>query len=288
MTKVNLIPLNFEDYIGKFIAQSVLIFSEEEIFLGKGLLVIDLIKYMNDKSQLEITVKENDVKLESKNYILKAIIEIEGEFIKLHIGCNFYNEKQGMIISHVKVEDISILEVTESDYHDFSSLNQQLDWKKIRIPIELKGKDKVDEADAFEALCLDIIGEWGAKNIDRIGKGPDRARDGCFKVEAHSWIPIITDYSNSWILQCKYSKDYDNLQIDDIYKEAIKVIMHKPDYYLLMTNRKLSSDFYDWFREGIHEIQYYIPFKCILIDRQQIESVLAMPTMSHIKKKYFE
>lgn len=282
-----------EDVLGKFNGKYIAVYDEDDVFYCKGTVLLDLFNYAREMYQgnsdglIKVTVKDLDADRTEGNYILKSVLKIEDTYIEKTISASAFQLLEDVLTSEIRLSDISIAMVTESEYDDFQMKKNQIDWKKIKLPDNLAGKDTVSEADAFEAMCQEIIEKWGAKDFERIGKGADRGRDGAFKISADSWIPIITGYANTWILQCKYSKEYSNLQIEEVYKEVVKVIMHKPDYYLLMTNRKVTSDFLDWFKQSLQNNIYYIPFKCILIDRQQIESILEHPDMSRIKKKYF-
>lgn len=285
--------LSKEDVIANYNGKNIAIYDEDNLFCCKGTLFLDLYNYIKEISQgnstalIKVTIENLDADMSDGNFTLKSVMEIENVYIEKEIRASNLRLVNGSLLTNIALSDISITEVTEHEYEEFQKIKNEIDWKKINIPGNLSGKDNCTEADAFEAMCQEIVEKWGAKDFERIGKGADRGRDGTFKISADSWIPIITGYSNTWILQCKYSKDYSNLQIDEIYKEIVKVIMHKPDYYLLMTNRKVTNDLIDWFKETLQNNKYYIPFKCILIDRQQIESVLENPEMSRIKKKYF-
>lgn len=285
--------LSKDEVIQKFGGEKIAIYDDGDNYRCKGTIILDLFNYMREKYQghsdgiIKITLKDLDADISEGSYTLKSIMKIQDNYIEKVIDICSLELLDDYLVGEIKLSNISIDVVTELEYEEFLKKKNEIDWKRIKIPANLSGKDNFTEADAFEAMCQEIVEKWGAKDFERIGKGADRGRDGTFKISADSWIPIITGYSNNWILQCKYSKDYSNLQIDEIYKEVVKVIMHKPDYYLLMTNRKVTSDLIDWFKETLQNNKYYIPFKCILIDRQQIESVLENPEMSRIKKKYF-
>ncbi|WP_102694006.1 restriction endonuclease [Rummeliibacillus pycnus] len=284
--------LSTREYLDKFVGEPIKIYNDSDDFIGKGKFIISFLeitaKPFSESSEVTITIKELDVKLDSDNYKLSSIVkEDEDNFISLDINLVNLKIESGNLIGRVNFSEFHITKSDKESYERFSEYTRKLNWREIKLPKEYAGKDKVDEAGAFEALCLDIISHWGGQNIEIIGKGQDRGRDGEFKIAAYSWIPILTNYSNSWILQCKYSKDYDNLSVREIYEEVVKVLMHKPDYYLLMTNRKITSDFKDWFEKALKENKYHIPFKCILINKTQIEQILADPEMSYIKRKYF-
>ncbi|MFC5591261.1 hypothetical protein ACFPRA_20470 [Sporosarcina soli] len=288
----NIGPLEVREYFDNFIGETIKIYSQQDEEVGKGRLSIDFHAFnmglytQSGDPKLSLTIKELDMKALDDNYKLLSIITLDSNYYKLEVNMIDLKSSDGRLKGNAELNNIIISLTTLEDYEEFRIYTQSINWEEIKLPGEFAGKDKVDEAGAFEALCLDIINEWGGQNLEIIGKGADRARDGCFNIAAYSWIPIITDYSNKWVLQCKYSKGYENLQISEIYDEITKVLMHKPDYFLLMTNRKITSDFLDWFNT-LKDTKYHIPFKCILINKTQIEQVLAEPKMSHIKRKYF-
>lgn len=69
----------------------------------------------------------------------------------------------------------------------------------------------------------------------------------------------------------------------------VKVIMHKPDHYLLITNRKITSDFSDWIDNQVFSnTDYFIPFKVHLIQKEQLEVILSTPQYRIIMQKYFD
>lgn len=284
--------LTEEDILNKFNGHYVALYREDS-FYCKGIMLLDLFSYAQEKYKglsdglIKMSIKDFDAEGMAGIYVIRSILKIEKEYVEITITSTEFEILENQLISEIKTSDTAIKIVPETAYSEFLNEKNQIDWKKIRLSPELSGKDTSSEADAFEAMCQEIVEKWGAKDFERIGKGADRGRDGTFKISADSWIPIITDYANTWILQCKYSREYSNLQIDEVYKEVVKVIMHKPDYYLIMTNRKITSDFLDWFKQSLQNSNNYIPFKCILIDRQQIEFILEQPDMIRIKKKYF-
>lgn len=285
--------LNVRQYFNLFNVESIKVYSIEDELIGKGTLVIsyfdmDAKQYkLMESTELDIKIKELDAKFEDDEYKICSIVNSDENYYKLEVSSAKLENDNGKLKGKLHFDNITITLSDKESYIEFVAYTQKINWKDISLPEGYAGKDKVDEAGAFEALCLDIVKHWGGKNLEIIGKGPDRARDGAFKVTAYSWIPILTDYSNDWILQCKYSKEYNNLQISEVYDEVTKVLMHKPDYFLLMTNRKISSDFNDWFEAALKENKYHIPFKCILINKTQLEQILAEPEMSYIKRKYF-
>lgn len=287
--------LNLEVHLDKFINREVKVLDVEGTEKAKGKMGIsDFIAVIRQYTEFtnipefNITIGNLDKPLGKDNYVIYSVNKInESAYCSLNISPNEYSAESGTLDSTVPFSSLTINEVTKKEYEDFEADIQSLDWKRIIIPPAYTGKDKLTEADAFEMMCQEIVLEWGAKNMRQIGKGPDRARDGTFEIEADSWIPIITNYSNLWVMQCKYSQGYANLNEAEIYSEIAKVLMHKPDYYLLMTNRKVTSDFNDWFKSVFEDNKYHIPFKSVLIGQKQLEQILAMPNMRAIRLKYF-
>lgn len=287
--------MNLEDYIDKFLNQEVKILGVDDIEKAKGKMsisnfttVIRRYTEFTEIPEFNITIGNIDRTIGKDNYLIYSVNKIDDStYCSLNIGVNEYSVESGTLYSTVPFSSLSITEVTKKEYEDFKEDIQSLDWTRIAIPPSYTGKDKLTEADAFELMCQEIVSDWGAKNFRQIGKGPDRARDGIFEIEADSWIPITTNYSNLWILQCKYSQNYANLTESEIYSEITKVLMHKPDYYLLMTNRKITSDFSDWFDSVFRGNKYHIPFKSVLIGQKQLEQILAMPAMQTIRQRYF-
>ncbi len=239
---------------------------------------------VTEQDSIKVSVKNLVYPLNSNQYIVTSTIEQEGHFYLLEINC--YWESYGTLVAkNIEVEHCSFSEISKQEYDTIKKRTvYNFDWSNIIIEPG-GGKTK---ADAFEDLCIEMISKWQVLNLDRIGKGVDRGRDGTFIVNMDSWIPIVNK-PTKWVLQCKYSESYAKLEIDEIYSEMVKVLMHEPDYYLLMTNRKITSDFLDWFNsKTISDSPYFIPYKKILIQREQLESELSKPEFLEIRMKYFK
>ncbi|MEG8975258.1 hypothetical protein U8Y98_00790 [Priestia megaterium] len=284
--------------IKPFMGEVCSLYNENGQFLAKGRLQISTFSMlmnnfqthgpMNNIDKVEVTIKDIDMAVEEGAYSVHSIVSKQGEYISLNVKNFNYRCDTNDLTQEIDLDLFSISNTDQETYNSFLNKKQELDWTNILIPDGCTGGDSASKADAFESLCQEIIQRWGAKVFSGIGKGTDRGRDGTFQVEADSWIPITTNYSNSWILQCKYSETYKNLEIRDIYPEMIKVIMHQPDYYLLMTNRKITNDFNDWFDSNLmQDTNYFIPFKKVIIGRQQLEHILVTKEMIDLKRKYF-
>lgn len=284
--------------IQKFSGENCKLYNEKGEFLTKGQLKIQVpfqitlenyqmfspIKKVEKK--ITITIKNMKKDIPDGIFNLHSILKEKNSFLEVKLKNIELIQENDTLVQAVDIFRPTFNTVNELDYETFNKTFKVLDWTRIEIPHGVKGKDTATQADAFESMCQEIVQKLGAKNLGAIGKGTDRGRDGTFLIDANSWIPITTNYSNSWILQCKYSKNYSNLSETDVYKEIVKVLMHKPDYFLIMTNRKVTSDFNDWLK-SINEIEYHIPFKVVIIGREGLEEILSMPTMESIRDKYF-
>lgn len=235
-----------------------------------------LVSYKEDFSgEYEETVNEHGVKSLPKRYIAMEIEFEQAELIERNLKLN---AAPASIRFFVVDEDL----VNKLDSVSF------IDWRNIIIPPDIITKGEPKKYDAFEALCHEILVEWKVKNIQTFAKGTDDGRDGVFLVEADSWIPTVTDCVNKWVLQCKYSDSLEkNIQPSEIYDEIIKVIKHKPDYYLLMTNRNVTGNFQSWFDDVFNREDSYIPLKGVLIGKKGMEDILNRDEMRRIRKKYF-
>ncbi|HEE9033890.1 TPA: hypothetical protein R2I11_004201 [Bacillus cereus] len=238
----------------------------------------------DENESITVSVKNLTYPLESGVYIVKTTLNYENSFYLLEISS--YWESYGTLVTkNLDAKVVLFMEVNEQEYETFKKrIVFNFDWPNIIVQPSGVGQTK---SDSFEDLCIEMISKWQVLNLDRIGKGVDRARDGSFIVNMDSWIPIVNK-PTKWVLQCKYSEQNSKLEIDEIYSEMVKVLMHQPDYYLLMTNRKITSDFIDWFNsETINSSPYFIPFKKILIQKEQIEAELSKPEFLEIRMKYF-
>ncbi|OKL36682.1 hypothetical protein [Domibacillus mangrovi] len=284
--------------IQKFSGEPCKLYNEKGEFVSKGQIKISMPfldtmrRYqihspVKDDNQIDLIIKNLSYKqINRGNYTIRSIVGDDDSYLKVEIK-NLELEKVSDKLTQRIDPSVSVItKVDKTAYDDFHKKLEALDWPNILIPPGCKGGDKATQADAFESMCQEIVLKWGAKNFGAIGKGTDRGRDATFLIEAHSWIPISTNYSNSWVLQCKYSNNYSNLSTKDIYEELVKVLMHKPDYFLLMTNRKVTNDFNDWL-ESLNGLDYYIPFKVVFIGKEELEEILSMPTMLSIREKYF-
>ncbi|CAM3803683.1 hypothetical protein ABER99_21335 [Paenibacillus glucanolyticus] len=240
-----------------------------------------------DTNECRLALKQ--ITKELKDGIYKVIVLTQyddNKYALLEIeGINWEN-KRGYLETKVPIPTLSIQPITKDEYIEISKTTYEFDWSKLNVPPGCSG---TKQSDAFEDLINELIlHSKDIVNYARIGTGVDRARDGQFEINMASWLPKV-NASTRWILQCKYSVDKNtSLAIDEIYSEMIKVLMHKPDYYLLVTNRKITSDFLDWFNSDLMlETNYFIPYKKILIQREELEELLVQPEYIHLRKKFF-
>ncbi|MGG6447693.1 hypothetical protein [Pseudobacillus badius] len=295
MTKLN------NDYlltdIQKFSGEPCKLYNEKGELVSKGQIKItipflstmreyQMHSPMKDDNEIVLTVNKLYKQINGGKYTIKSVIEDDDSYLEVEVKDLALEKVSDRLTQKIGPSVPVITKVDKSDYHNFHKELATLDWTNILIPPGCKGKDKATQADSFESMCQEIVLKWGAKNFGAIGKGADRGRDGTFLIEAHSWIPISTNYSNLWILQCKYSKNYANLSSTDVYEELVKVLMHRPDYFLIMTNRKVTSDFNDWLK-SLNDLNYHIPFKVVFIGKEELEEILSLPTMLEIREKYF-
>lgn len=214
-----------------------------------------------DDDECRLALKQVTKELDDGVYKVSVLTKYEGAYVILESPDLNWENKNGFLESRVSLQALGIRTISEEEYMEISSMTYEFDWSKLIIPTGCSG---TGQADAFEDLINEIIlsESNGVVNYGRIGTGVDRARDGQFEIDMASWLPKV-NATTRWILQCKYSVDKNtSLKIDEIYSEMIKVLMHKPDYYLLVTNRKITSDFIDWFQSDLmSNTNYYIPYK---------------------------
>ncbi len=93
------------------------------------------------------------------------------------------------------------------------------------------------------------------------------------------------------ILQFKYSESCKNITQKEIWEELTKCVRYFPDDYILVTNREMTKEVQDWWKDisnGVFQnpnTKYYIPFRLHLINRYDLEGLVNR--YYDIKKKYF-
>ncbi|KUO96187.1 hypothetical protein [Ferroacidibacillus organovorans] len=169
--------------------------------------------------------------------------------------------------------------IDEARYNQVKHPQIVIDWSKIKMQ-----PGNSSQGQAFEELCRDVV----LKNLDLFSnhiflpEGTDGGRDGVY--EAKLSIFPTRSITMKCIMQCKYSVNPETkITRTEIYDEMLKVMVHKPDYYVLVTNRKAISSFVDWFdkvRENKH-----LPFIPVLVLRTTLEAFIS----NHIDiwHKYF-
>jgi len=277
-----------------FNGHDCMIINENNISIGKGCFIFNI---KNVKKNIQDVLIDVTTEIKTTNSNKRYEIKIQNLYTKLKDGEDYFEELKidkmvwknddNRLIGELSEEVISksnIEQITSEDYEVFKNLSFACNWSDIRIPAEGVGKTKPD---AFEDLVQDLLLEsFDIENYSRIGKGADRGRDGQFEKNISGWLPKVT-INTKWIVQCKYSENYNNLDQNEIFNELVKVLIHKIDYYMIVTNRKLTQDFKDWFySEGVQN-HCNFPFKKILIQKEQLESILSQEKFSNIRNKYF-
>lgn len=293
------LQLSIEEIIDKFHNITVKVY-KEKTFLTKGVLKINemrRLRFLKEGFQTldlpesnSLTIKISNLELndiDNPDNIYCVIKDELEDCFELEVSNLLFEKNSSVLTTHIDLIQINVLKVNELKYIDYCNSDFIFDWSNIKIPSNCMGKDRANEADAFESLCRDMILKWGASSFEGIGKGADGGKDGVFDITVASWIPQITRQPDKWILQCKYSKNYDNMKRTEVYDEMVKVITYNPDYYLIMTNRKITDQFQQWFNNISQGRVVTIPFKSILINREQMESYLRDPSMIEIRNKYF-
>jgi hypothetical protein len=238
-----------------------------------------------DNETILVKIKGVDRVLADKKYSILAMREDDdGSYQKVYIDCVDWQINGTMLYEKINFNDIIIDEVKKDEFEQFTKTQYKFDWSNIKTTNSTTGTEKED---AFEDLCIELLNTWKVKDLNRIGKGVDRGRDATCSFKDCK-IPLI-EATSFWVVQCKYSVSYKALEIQEIYKEMVKVIMHKPDHYLLITNRKITSDFSDWINNQVFSnTDYFIPFKVHLIQKEQLEAILSTPQYRSIMQKYFD
>ncbi|ALS09933.1 hypothetical protein ABE82_26320 (plasmid) [Paenibacillus peoriae] len=267
----------------KMLAQATLAIKQATSFTNMKL-AATLETTQNSNPNYTLTLKQITSQLTTGVYQVKVTSEFSGQYFLLDIKDMEWELKNANLSTTVEYDMFKVNSITKSEYKKLSNTNYDFDWSRLNIPDGCSGSK---QADAFEDMVNDMLLRMAPENYSRIGIGVDRARDSQFEINMTSWLPKI-NAPTKWILQCKYSVNQRNLGINEIYKEMIKVLMHKPDYYLLVTNRKLTNDFHDWIKSDLMSTtNYFIPFKAILIQREELESLLLEPEFLDLKNKYF-
>lgn len=184
-------------------------------------------------------------------------------------------------IEKISKEEYENLKTQEINYIDWKNINTNINGEEI-------AKDK-----AFEILCSELINEIKMTKEGTFHPmgGGDAGRDYIWKWPMIDKVNIeFLDLPDEvWIMQCKYSENVDKkLKQEEIWNEIIKVIQHNPNHYIIFTNRKITTSFYDWWN-GICEFdnrrRKFIPFTLHLVGREDIEKLLNL--CPNVKEKYF-
>ncbi|NMC32402.1 MAG: hypothetical protein GYA36_08100 [Veillonellaceae bacterium] len=167
--------------------------------------------------------------------------------------------------------------VPRDRFNEVVGQNRVVDWSKIKC-----FDCAPTPADAFEALCREILLK-SPYYSDRefIGTGVDRGRDGEYYFTEKPFPN--KEKKVKCILQCKYSSSPTTaIKQAEIHDELVKIEQHTPRYYVLATNRKITSDFRDWYcSEGLNKFH----FEKILVNREELEYLIQSD--SALWSKYF-
>lgn len=297
----NNIPVTIE-YLDAFKGHPCYIYDTKSNFLTKGNFYIesgniflnessDLIGYQSKRDN--IILKNLNDSISDGYYIVHIMIKYADEDQYFKLTCkeanfsNLYgNLKSTEIVEMSNLDNhFKIEEATKAEYESFENQSLNFDWANIIIPPNCSGDS---QADAFEDLAQDLLNHLKVQNYERISKGRDNGRDGEFEMDLAGWLPRVSA-PTKWIVQCKYSKNKNNLTQSDIHTEMINILKYKPDFYLLITNRNLTEGFKDWFKNinGISNPDH-IPIKRVLLQREDIEGILSEGKYQSIRKKYFK
>lgn len=159
---------------------------------------------------------------------------------------------------------VDYLKSNETRYEEVLYPPVVIDWANIKLQPGNKRNDQ-----AFEDLCRDLITKDTErfKNHTYFPAGTDGGRDGVYYVHEIVFPSFSAD--KKCIIQCKYSKDVKTrITQQEIHNEFLKAQIHKPDYYILVTNRKTIPNFITWF-EGFQN-----PFKQLLVQRDVLEGLI--------------
>lgn len=239
--------------------------------------------------ELQITIKniEENIPSTETEFIIKAVENPENDVFLLltgsaqweHVGENNPKKLYGVI----NATNIEIANIDEQSYRNFEYENPTIDWSKINT--NYAGGTGKEKEDAFEDLCCALLQQWKVDNLDRTGKGADSGKDAEFTLPEKRIQGL--SFSSRWILQCKYSENYTNLNKEEIYKEMVKVLEHRPDHLLIMTNRKKSAAFDRWFKSPIFKPPDYIPFHVHIIGKDILDKELSKQSNKEIRDKFF-
>lgn len=289
------------DHVKPFMGEHCNIYDNEDALQGKGIFIFDfdlknqscgkasgnLISKMSLELQVTIKNIEGNLLTAVTEFKIQAVQHpTEEVYLRLEFSARWEHSGSNgskSLIGTVNLNEIDIATIDEADYQRFGDTVPTIDWSNINTMYPgATGKEKED---AFEDLCCALIQQCEVENFKRTGKGPDGGKDAEFELRETKIQGM--SFSTKWILQCKYSEHYSNLNKDEIYKEMVKVLQHRPDHLLIMTNRKQSVSFANWIESSLFETPYYIPFHVHIIGKDILDKELFKPQNKAMKDKFF-
>lgn len=182
------------------------------------------------------------------------------------------------------ISELNVEKITKEMYDNINATT--INWAKIKVS---DGKTKDD---MFEYLCNDIMKKIKEPLVESFHSNSyDDGRDWEWKWSCTDWKDERIEMPTlKVIMQCKYSKDCQNISKKEIWEELVKCIEHFPDDYFFVTNREMSTSVRKWWDEISKELYShskarYIPFRLHLINRYDLEYLINK--YYDIKKKYF-
>ncbi|ODP26693.1 hypothetical protein PTI45_03944 [Paenibacillus nuruki] len=275
----------------EFLTRGMFFIESDDLYEASGNLLESSVVFQNNNSNHYVIIKNLHNEIISDSYIIHIMSPGVNNFLKLTVNEAYFDSTGSKTLTSREsipqdnCNQYFLMEnVTKLQYDQFINQSLNFDWENIIVPSTCTGTEKED---AFEDLVQALLQRLNVKNYDRIGKGADRGRDASFEMDLAEWLPRSTS-PIKWIVQCKYSKTSANLLKDEIFKEMVTVIMHNPDFYLLVTNRKLTQDFIDWFKTIQNIRNDYIPYKRLLLQKEDLEAILSLGEYTSIREKYFK
>lgn len=279
-----------------------LIYNSENCFVGKyDCLYTETKEETNEIEEVSIA-RKNIIELKIlnvelcesfNNYRLMILIELPEKYLKL--------DNKYLVVSSDKIEnDIIIHEEKENfgefiliDVNEYNKLINNIDetvidWSNIKNP---SPRETLTKPKIFEKLCEEIISDIRCPlsgSYIPTGSG-DQGRDYTWEwpnVETQNTLLNLP--TQKWIMQCKYTNSNLKLYKTEIWDGIVAVLEHEFDHYLLVTNRELTPDTYNWWEQiknTSNRRKSCIPMSCFLITKIDLENYLR--AHDEIRRRYF-